>query len=110
MSHSLTGQCAGMGAVENTVLESSLRDDAAELCSRSYAELGKDAVQMGTDRAMGQKQTLADLLVRQPPGRELSNVQLVGRELVTGVGASIRARLSGRAQLLAGSIAPRNKS
>ncbi len=68
-------------------------------------ELGIDAVEMRPDRAVRQKQPLADLPVRQPAGCELGDLELlrgeaVARFRVRGPTVSPVARSSWRARVL----------
>src|SRR5215207_1802416 len=60
--------------IAHEVLES-----VPERGARRDTELRKDLVEVRADRAVGQEQPLADLLVRQAFGRELGDLKLLGR-------------------------------
>src|ERR1700754_1717219 len=65
-------------------------------------------MQVGAHCAVGQVEALADLAVGQTVGRKLGDVQLVRGQLVAGVRTAPRAALACRAQLVAGTFAPRD--
>src|SRR5437588_6223815 len=55
-------------------------EGVAEGGARRDPEFGEDAVQVGSDRAMGQEELLADLLVGEAAGGELSDLAFLGGE------------------------------
>src|SRR4051794_35110937 len=83
------------------------RQGGAQLAARRDPELGEHAVQVRADRAMRQEEALADLPVGQALRRELSDLQLLGGQLVAGLGNAMPASLARRAQLAPRLLAPR---
>ena len=90
--------------------ESSVADGArealAQLTASGDAELGIDAIQMGPDRAMRQEESLADFSIRQAPGRESSDLELLRRETVAGIRRPRADGFTSGAELLSGSLSP----
>src|SRR3954453_10316054 len=62
------------------------RERRVQLSARGDAELGEDAVQVGADRAVREKQALADLAVREAVRGKLGDLQLLRRQLVASLG------------------------
>jgi len=88
-------------------LESSdSRQGVSQLCSTRDVELGEDPIQVPPDSAVREEQALSDLAVRQAFGRELSDLELLGGETLSGVGCSANDSLASRSQLLSGALAP----
>jgi hypothetical protein len=77
-----------------------------QLAPRADVELGKDPVQVGSDGAMGQEESIADLPVGQTLGRELGDLKFLRGE--QGPGRPFRLRGNGArcGQLGGGSLRP----
>src|SRR5437868_6269947 len=73
-------------------------------------ELREDPVEVRSDGAMGKKQPLADLAVRQARCRQLGDLQLLGSQPVAGVGRARPDLLAGGSQLAAGAFTPAVRS
>src|SRR3954451_3069481 len=70
-------------------------------------ELREDAVQVRADRAMREEQLPADLAVRQALRRELCDLHLLRRQLITRVVHTVPAAFPRRAQLAPRLLPPR---
>src|SRR6266851_281701 len=82
------------------------RQRVSQLRSDSDVEFGEDAIQVSADSTGREEQAFADLAVRQPIGRELSDLELLGGEAIAGVRCSATDCLARRSQLLSGALAP----
>src|SRR5689334_6595021 len=80
----------------------------AQLRSRGDPQFGEDPVEVGADGPVREVQPLADLLVGQPLGGHLDDLELLRRELVPGLAVPAAAGLPGGPQLLARPLAPGN--
>ena len=76
------------------------------MTSPGDAELGIDPIQVGADRAMGQEESLADLPIGKARGRESCDLELLGRQAVTGIRRPRADRFTGCAELLSRSPSP----
>jgi len=61
---------------------------------------------MPADGSVGQKQALADLSIRQPRGRELCDLELLGGESIARIRCSVADCHPCRSELLPGTFAP----
>ena len=71
-----------------------VREGGSQLPAGGDPELREHAVKVGADRAVREEELLNDLAVRQAPGRELSDLQLLGGQLVARLGDSAPAALA----------------
>src|SRR5215470_17925463 len=71
----------------------------AQLATRRDAELGKQVVEVRADRAVGDVQLLADLLVRKALGGKLRDLQLLRGQLRPSLRNPSTSGLAGRAEL-----------
>src|SRR5215207_6259936 len=71
------------------------RQRRAQLSARGDPELREDPVQVRADRAVREKQPLANFAVRQPVRRELGYLQLLRRQLIAGLGHAAPAAFPG---------------
>src|SRR3954452_6154785 len=86
------------------------RQHRAQLGSRRDAELRKGAVQVRADRAVREKQLLADLTVRQSLCGKLGYLKLLRGQLVASLGRAASAAFPRCAQLAPRLLAPRRAS
>src|SRR5262245_5620115 len=81
-----------------------------QLPTRGHAELRVDAMEMGGDRAVREKQLLTDLAVRQAVRGHPGDLQLLCSQLAAEVDPPRSRSLAGGAQLVGGTLGPRHSS